>query len=177
MASCVTPIKALRKFLSKHPETREFASQAGLAQLIDRSESLVRAIEARRMRVSPKFAKALSVMTGVSKDWLLQDAVDSESVPAEHGGILSHGTVVARIGQQIQRNLNTAAVAIKEFDGKVDSGPELDGQGDRLSQVMAEQVANWVKAALADRLAKGDTRLMEEITSLLIAQSKSEKNE
>ena len=38
-------LKALRLFLQKHPNTEEFSSQLGMAQLVDRSESLVRAIE------------------------------------------------------------------------------------------------------------------------------------
>lgn len=163
----VRPIRVLRRFLQQHPETKEFSSQLGIAQLVDRSESLVRAIEGGRMEMSPKFARALSAMTGVSKDWLMRPDVDPEVVPAERGGSLQHNEVVARVRHQIKSNLDDAAASLAEARIRKESGDEAKGVAGSLQQRMAQQMAGLVQATLTETLARGDTRLMEEITRLL----------
>lgn len=91
------PVKVLRRFLQKFPETEEYSSQLHLAQLVNHSESLVRAIEGGRMKMSRKFAQALSTATGVSKDWLMLPQVDTEDVPSENGRLLKMEDALARI--------------------------------------------------------------------------------
>lgn len=165
------PIRVLRRFLQQHPETKEFSSQLGIAQLVDRSESLVRAIEGGRMEMSPKFARALSAMTGASKDWLLQPDVDPEEVLSESGGRLRHEEVLDRVRLQIKSNLDDVAASLAAARIQRESGDVAKGVAGSLQQRMAEQMAGLVQAALTESLARGDTRLMEEITRLLARQS------
>ena len=170
MNTHVRPIKALRLFLQKHPDTEEFSSQLGLAQLVDRSESLVRAIEGGRMETSRKFAKELSSMTGVSKDWLLLPDVDSQEVPSERGVPLQHNEVVARIQHQIHSNLDDVAAVAQDARVRAESGETALSAGGNIQRQMAANMASLVEVALCESLTRGDTRLMEEITRLLTRQ-------
>ena len=163
----VRPIKALRLFLQKHPDTEEFSSQLGLALLTDRSESLVRAIEGGRMPMSRKFAKTLSVITGVSKDWLLLEDVDPQEVLAEQGGRLSHEQVVQRVMRQSENNLNASASYLRAAGTPVGSSGLIKGEIGDIQQQMVATMVRLVELALRESLARGDTGLMEEITRLL----------
>ncbi len=173
----VTPIRALRQFLQQHPDTEEFSTQQGLAQLVDRSESLVRAIEGGRMEVSRKFAKALSEATGVSRDWLMLSEISSEEVPSERGGMLRHEDVVGRIKRMIQGNLEDAATHLRVSSASHRPKSPENIESGTIQQQMATTMAKLVENALRESLGRGDTRLMEEITRLLARQNGSDDRE
>ncbi len=162
--------------MQQHPDTEEFSTQLGLAQLVDRSESLVRAIEGGRMDVSRKFAKALSEATGVSKDWLLLPEVTSEEVPSDHGGLLRQEDVVSRIKRKIQINLADAANMGTPIGSADSKSPEHTDTG-TIQEQMVNTMAKLVQSALLESLNRGDTRLMEEITRLLARQRGSDDRE
>src|SRR5215213_6824481 len=85
----VKPIKVLRDFLKTHPRTAQFSSQQGIARVGEHSESLVRAIEGGRLKMSRRFAERLAFNTGASPDWLRNEEVDSYSIPSARGGRLT----------------------------------------------------------------------------------------
>ena len=122
--------------------------------MVDRSESLVRAIEGGRMEMSQKFAKALSERTGVSKSWLLLPDVEGENVPSAAGGPLNHIEVLNRITGKLH----------------LDSSIGIGKSHINFSRIMAANMSKVVEEALQLSLDRGDTRLMEEITRLLARQ-------
>lgn len=166
------PTKALRLFFSKHLELRELSTQLGLAQLVDRSESLLRSVEAGRMEMSPKFARALSKMTGIDPDWLMKPSVDSSPIPSVDGGPLQHGMVIARIKSETERNLNKAerdlAEAAKLNAEIADTTSHLMVP---MKRRMAVAMSKLVEDALFESLTRGETQLMDEITKLLARDS------
>ena len=122
------------------------------------------------MDVSRKFAKALSEITGVSRDWLLLADVDSEDVPSERGGLLRHEEVVSRVKRQIQSNLEDAEGYLVSGRMGEGAGSTAQTEGGTIQQQMAATIAKLVESALRESLDRGDTRLMVEITRLLARQ-------
>jgi hypothetical protein len=168
----VKPTKVLRHVFSEHVELRELSTQLGLAQLVDRSESLLRAVEAERMEMSPKFARALSKMTGVDPDWLMKSSVDASPIPSIDGSPLRHEMVIARIKGEIERNINKAERDLAE-------GAKLNAESTAtnsdpavpMKRRMAAAMSKLVEDALFDSLTRGETDLMDEITKLLARDS------
>lgn len=119
------------------------------------------------MKMSHKFAKALSVATGASKDWLIQPDVESDEVPAELGGLLDHMDVVARVKRQIQSNVNDIGTSLRSARTPASAGEVGKSGPGNIQQQMAASMASLVEAALCESLARGDTRLMNEITRAL----------
>ena len=164
----VKPTQALRQFFSKHLELRAWSTQLGLAQAVDRSESLLRSVEAGRMEMSPKFARALSSRTGVAFDWLMKSTVDPSDIPAADGGQLEHEVVIARIKSEIERNLNqaerdiAAAAKLDAVSAAVTSDPAVP-----MKRRMAAAMAKLVEDALFESLSRGETGMMDEITKIL----------
>lgn len=101
----MTPIKVLRNFLEQKKELRDSSTQFGLAQLVGRSESMIRAVESGRFPMSRKLAKLLSAITGASVEWLMLDDVDGKEIPSTEGGPLKHSDVLTRIHKEISMNL------------------------------------------------------------------------
>ena len=174
----VKPTKALRQFLAKHPDLREWSTQFGLAQIADRSESLLRSVEAGRMEMSPKFARAISNRTGVAFDWLMKTTVDPSDISAADGGQLQYEMVIARIKGEIERNLNQAErdlAAVTKLDSAsaaVTSDPVVS-----LKRRMAAAMAKLVEDAIFESLSRGETLLMDEITRILTRDFPAEKPE
>lgn len=67
------PLRKLRRELahSGAPHLKKVATQKGFAELVGRSESLIRNVESRIIECSTSLAALISEKTGVSSDWLL----------------------------------------------------------------------------------------------------------
>lgn len=164
----VKPTKALRHFFSKHVELRELSTQLGLAQLVDRSESLLRAVEAERMEMSPKFARALSKMTGVDPDWLMKSSVAESPIPSVDGSPLRHEIVIARIKGEIERNITKAEHNLAEAAKlNAESIAATNDPAVPMKRRMATAMSKLVEDAIFESLTRGETHLMDEITKLL----------
>lgn len=151
------------------------STQLGLAQLVDRSESLLRSVEAGRMEMSPKFARALSKMTGVDPDWLMKPSVDSSPIPSVDGSPLELGMVIARIKSETERNINNAERDLAEA-AKLQAETASTATDPMVPMVpmerrMAVVMSKLVEDALFDSLTRGETQLMDEITKLLCHRS------
>jgi transcriptional regulator with XRE-family HTH domain len=110
----MSPLRALREFMSQLEDHREFSTQAGFARLLGRSESLIRAVESGRVLLSGKLARELSARFGVPLDFLMKAQVDESEIRAiqsrkmddqhpnwkpltpEMADILDHGHKIAR---------------------------------------------------------------------------------
>ena len=168
--SLVKPIKALRNFLDQDEELKPFSTQLGLARLIDRSESLIRAVEGKRgVQMSAKLARRISAMTGVSKKWLMADEAEGNEVPAVDGSPLRHEAVIARINEQIDRNVRIAGHG-HDLEAKM-SGRSLANRPttvmNRQNRQMAALAAKLMEKVLFESLERGEARLMDEMMKLL----------
>ena len=103
----MSPLERLRLYFEKNPELRPLSTQAGLARLIGRSESLVRSVEKGRVKMSSKLARTISEQLGVDDAWLMQVHVDSSEgpIPALGGGQLDYVGVLSRITTGIESGL------------------------------------------------------------------------
>lgn len=102
----MTPLERLRTFLGDHHELKSCATQAGLARLIGKSETLVRSLERSRAKVSSKVANLLSEATGCDPQWLQTEMVEVDCpIPALGGGQLDHLQVLERFTRRIDSNL------------------------------------------------------------------------
>lgn len=102
------PTQAIRKALAQTPHLKEFSTQAGFAQLVGRSESLIRAVEGKRVSMSAKLARELAPRFKVSEDWLMQEDVAETDIPvidAEH--------IIETVVQ------NPAVTRIADLEGRV----------------------------------------------------------
>lgn len=169
------PTKLLRHFFAGHPELLHLSTQRGLAQLADRSESLLRAVEGGGVKLSLKFARALSDKTGASKEWLLQESVSGTEVPDADGAPLRYETVIARIMGE-SAGLQPAKGLRPELTGKtglMDSSlgttpASVAGNSSApMPRRMAVAMATFVEDALFETLSRGDTTLMDAISKLL----------
>jgi hypothetical protein len=171
-SSPVKPIRALRNFLDQDEELKPFSTQLGLARLIDRSESLIRAVEGRRsVQMSAKLARRISAMTGVSKKWLMADEAEGNEVPAVDGSPLRHEAVIARINEQIDRNVRIAGHGHgHDLEAKM-SGRSLANRPttvmNRQNRQMAALAAKLMEKVLFESLERGESRLMDEMMKLL----------
>lgn len=163
----MTPTKALRIFFDQNEELRPFATQKGFADLIGRSESMIRAMEgSRAVKMSPTLARRISTLTGVSQEWLMAPDAGGIDIPSFEGLPLRHDAVIARINRQIDRNLRLAVNGLADGAGEnTQSPPESFGSftNRRLAALTAKMFENYLFADLE----RGDSRLMEEITKLL----------
>lgn len=67
------PLRKLRRELAQSgvPHLKKFGTQKGFADLVGRSESLIRNVESGIIECSTSLAALISEKTGVSGDWLL----------------------------------------------------------------------------------------------------------
>lgn len=67
------PLRKLRRELAQSgvPHLKKFGTQKGFAELVGRSESLIRNVESGIIECSAGLAALISERTGVSRDWLL----------------------------------------------------------------------------------------------------------
>jgi len=105
----VKPTQALRLFLKKHRDLRPHSSQLGFSNLVGRSESLVRAVEAGRLDMSARFAHEISEKIGVAREWLMEPSVTNPEIPAADGGPLRHDAVIARLKGGMARDTQQTA--------------------------------------------------------------------
>lgn len=85
----MSPVELLRHFFENDEILRPMATQAGFANLLNRSEVLIRTVEKGRLKVSGKLAKRISIMTGVPEDWLQGTVEETDKIPSRDGGDLT----------------------------------------------------------------------------------------
>lgn len=98
-----SPIKRLRAFLSEHPSLKVFSSQRGFGELIDRSESYVRAMESNG-KITGLVAKQMEKKMGVCAMWLLDPDVSPDFIPSDSGDELTHEMVIGKVRAQTADN-------------------------------------------------------------------------
>lgn len=164
------PTKLLRHFLGGHPELQHLSTQRGLAQLVYRSESLLRAVEGGGVKLSLKFARAISDKTGVSREWLMEESVSGAEVPALDGSPLRYETVIARLKggfdqdpQPSKLDPPMASEITAESSARVIDSP-MDNK-----LKMAAAFGDYVKWMLIERASRGETGLIADIGKLLSA--------
>lgn len=110
-----SPLRILRRHFTdcESRELRRYATQRGFAELVGRSESLIRNIESGLIECSYKLADAISDATGVSAAWVLGNMDAAQPIPDRNGGNWSPEMVLAlhRAGSNrgIVERLNTEA--------------------------------------------------------------------
>jgi hypothetical protein len=115
----MSPLRAIRESLRQIPQAKEFSSQAGFACLIRRSESLVRAIEGQRTKVSTKLAEELEAQFKVPAAWFMQDSVSKADTPNFDLGFLNDDGLMVDASTS-----RTSAIAGKEgFEKRIKPGP------------------------------------------------------
>jgi len=161
----VKPTRALRQFFESHPDLRHLATQLGLAMLVGRSESLLRAVESGRLKMSSKLARALSDKIGVSKEWLLEPTVTGTEIPAVDGRPLSHETVISRISASEQNPRLTAVDPFKTPRAVEEPSYQTDSSKENKLR-MAAALGEYVKCCLIERAERGETGLAEVVRRL-----------
>lgn len=162
------PFKILRKFLKGHPELREAATQEGFAKLVGCSKSLVRAVEQGQTKMTPKLARKVQAMTGVSMAWLATKQDPGQPIPGEDGEPITHSGILSRIEAEIARNHEEAAGELLIGSQAILERSESDKEPTRgIKQRMAATMGKLVEEAVMLGLDRGDTALVEEITRLL----------
>ena len=102
----MSPLERLRRFFGEHQDLKFAATQAGLARLIGKSETLIRSLERGRAKVSHKVANQLSAATGCHPQWLLDETVEEDCpIPTLGGGQLHHLVVLDLFARRIESNL------------------------------------------------------------------------
>ena len=162
------PFKILRKFLKEHPDLRQASTQAGFAEFVGCSRSLVRAVEQGQTKITTRLAKRIQAATGVPIAWLSTPQAPDQPIPAAAGGELKHETVIAMVAAEIERNL-------REAERNLLLDPEA-GEGDQDHDAGSQQ-ATWrriaaamgrlVEEAIFEGFTRGDDRLAGEITKTL----------
>lgn len=87
------PIEILRQFLEKDEVLRPMSTVVGFANLLGRSECLIRNLEKGRTKPSPKLARRVSEVTGVSEAWILGTVHSKGFIPHRDGSPLSVQTL------------------------------------------------------------------------------------
>jgi hypothetical protein len=163
----VTPTKALRIFFDQNEDLRPFATQKGFADLIGRSESMIRAMEGSRgVKMSPTLARRISTLTGVSQEWLMAPEAAGIDIPSFEGQPLGHMTVIARINGQLDRNLKLVG---KNFEGdpaEIAHPPSEDSRSTQ-NRRLAAVTTKLMEKVLFASLERGESGLMDELMKLL----------
>jgi len=172
------PFKILRKFMKGHPKLKMAATQQGFSQLVDCSQSLVRAVEQGQTKITPRLAKKIQAATGVPISWLSTLHNPKDPIPAASGGMLTHETTLATIDQEIDRNLEKAGRSLMTSSKNVADPPAI-AVGPTLSpkRRIATALAKLTEEALFESLSRGETRMMDEITRILARDQSAEKPE
>ena len=139
----MSPLKALRGFFAQNKDLKSLSTQYGLSELIERSESLVRAIENGRSPMSKKLAIFISTKIGVSAEWLLKEDVDGMKIPSADGGTLKHIDVLARIEQEISKSLSKVSRTLEPKNST--------------HARMADAIAKLVADEILEYLERGET--------------------
>lgn len=170
----MTPTKALRIFFDQNEALQGFATQKGFAGLIGRSESMVRAMEGSRgVKMSPMLARRISALTGVSEEWLMAPEAAGIDIPSCEGPPLLHEAVIARISQQINRNLRVVGNRLAGDPGENTRAP-TEGSGSDINRMFAAHAGKLMEKVLFASLERGETQLMDYVLKLLDGDSSSD---
>ena len=77
----MSPLLALRRHLRGLPHLKGISTQAGFAEFLGRSESLVRAVESGRVEMSAKFAAGIAGKFDIPINWLTREEVEESELP------------------------------------------------------------------------------------------------
>lgn len=160
-----------------HPDLIQASTQLGFAGLVDCSLGLIRTVELGT-KITPKLAKKVQAVTGVSIPWLSKKHDPGQPIPAASGGILTHESVIARMRQESERYLQEAERDLLIGSNvAADSNEAAKDPSTSIKRRMASLMARLVEEALFESLSRGDTRLMDEITRVLARDLPAEKPE
>jgi transcriptional regulator with XRE-family HTH domain len=162
------PFKILRKFLKGHPDLRQASTQAGFAELVGCSRSLIRAVEQGQAKITTKLAKQVQTVTGVSISWLSTPQAPDEPIPAAAGGELKHEAVIAMVAKEIERNLRDAERNLL-LDPEAKEGVHAQDAGSQQTtwRRIAAAMGRLVEEAIFEGFTRGEDRLAGEITKTL----------
>ena len=161
-----------------HPELKQAWTQQGFADLVDSSKSLIRAVEQGQTKITPRLAKKVQGVTGVSIQWLSMKQDPENPIPAASGGMLTHEAVLARIGQEKERYIQEAERDLLMVSKiKANSAESAKDPSVSMKRRMASAMANLVEEALYESLNRGETRLMDDITRILARDLPAEESD
>ena len=162
------PFKILRQFLKGHPDLKQGSTQKGFAAMADCSPSLIRAVEQGQIKITPKLAKKIHACTGVSIPWLSTMHRPDQAIPAASGGVLTHESIIAKLKEEMERNLQMAEQSLMIGPIPATDSPEAAKDPSTLmKRRMASTVAKLVEEALFESLNRGDQRMINEINRVL----------
>lgn len=172
------PFKILRRFLKGHPELKQASTQKGFAELVDCSQSLIRAVEQGQTKITPRLAKKIQAVTGVSIPWLSAMRRPDQAIPAASGGALTHEAIIAKFSEEIERNLLDAEQSLMIGPIPPADSPEASKDPSvSMKRRMASTMAKLVEEALFESLSRGDQRMMNEITRALSREFPAEETD
>ncbi|MGL5017509.1 MAG: helix-turn-helix domain-containing protein [Luteolibacter sp.] len=170
------PFKILRRFMKGHPDLKQASTQKGFAELVDCSQSLIRAVEQGQTHLTPKLEKKIQAATGVSIAWLSTQHLPDQPIPAASGGALTHEAVITRIKDHIERYQQQAERSLMAVSKTTaDSSSTAMDPSSSIKRRMAASIGKLVEEALFESLSRGENRLMDEITRALSRDLPAEK--
>jgi hypothetical protein len=150
----MSPLQVLRNFFERDDVLRPMSTQSGFANLIGRSEPLIRSVEKGRLEMSPKLAKRISFATGVSEGWLAGEADPAEPIPCRDGTTLT---------------VEKLKDAIMEFGfmPKFLSDPPSPAVESVVNRVMIDSVMTMIRAELVDYARQPNPQTTDPTVELL----------
>ena len=132
-------------------ELRRYATQRGFAELVGRSESLIRNIESELIDCSYKLADAISDATGVSAAWVMGNMDEAQPIPDRDGGNWTPEMVLA-----LHRAGSNRGIVER-----------LNNEADRRGLSPSELLLHMTRIELAAASRRGATDFQEALGKLL----------
>ena len=162
------PFKLLRKFLKAHEDLKAYSTQAGFAELLDCSHSLVSAIEQKKAKITASIAERIQRTTGVSKQWLAAPQFPNLPIPGDNGEDLSHERVIGLVSKERQRMVDRSGVDMLLDPKFLDENPDRDAVIAKENwRRISVAVAKLVEDSVYRELSNGGVGLLAEINSMI----------